>query len=329
MGGRAVTHLGRCAPSEIPPTVTLVAAPHSSADAAGAETHSAAPSVPRTTATTDALARLRQIANNNELADHIPIELCRAGFGRVLFSLIQDNNWIPRSAHTGDAALTAALLEAGRAHPRRLCQPLPESTMVRTKAPILVDHPQSDPRVNTELVAVTKSEVYVAAPIYIWQTPVALLHADAPGEAGDVGTDDRDILGVFAEGLGAIMERNIVLERMQAMRRAATDHIASVDSFASLFGGDHPGDAGSPTSPASPPAPSQPVAGDVAEHLTRRELQVLNLLAAGKTNAHIAGRLFISEGTVKSHIRHILDKLGARNRTQAVAIYRQLTAGAP
>ena len=255
--------------------------------------------------------------SNTELADRIPVELCRAGFGRVLFSLIQNNNWMVRSAHvTGDDAMSSALLQAGRAHPRRLCQPLPESAMVRNKTPILVDRPQSDPRVNAELVAVAKPEVYVAAPVYVWQTPVGLLHADAPSDAGDVGPGDRDILGVFAEGLGAIMERNIVLERMRAMHQAAADHLVTVDSFASAFEADLARDAG--TREATP-TPADPVAGGVAENLTRRELQVLNLLAAGKTNAHIAGRLFISEGTVKSHLRHIMGKLDARNRTEAVA----------
>ena len=52
---------------------------------------------------------------------------------------------------------------------------------------------------------------------------------------------------------------------------------------------------------------------------------MLNLLAAGRTNVQIAGRLFISEGTVKSHLRRIMDKLDASNRTDAVARYRQMT----
>lgn len=275
---------------------------------------------PRSTATTEALSRLRQVTNNTELAEQIPVELCRAGFGRVLFSLIQNNNWVVRSAHvTGDESLKSALLEAGRAHPRRLCQPLPESTMVRTKTAILVERPQSDPRVNIELVAVTKPNVYVAAPVYVWQTPFGLLHADAPGADGDVGPGDRDALGVFAEGLGAVMERNIVMERMLTMHRAATDHLALVDSFADF--------ADTDLSIPVPAPRTEPVGADIAEQLTRRELQVLNLLAAGKTNAHIATRLFISEGTVKSHIRHIMAKLGAANRTEAVARYRRLTTG--
>ena len=196
--------------------------------------------------------------------------------------------------------------------------------MVRNKTPILVDRPQSDPRVNAELVAVAKPEVYVAAPVYVWQTPVGLLHADAPSEAGDVGPGDRDILGVFAEGLGAIMERNIALERMRAMHQAAADHLVTVDSFAAAF---EAGMAGDPVPQETAPVAADPIIGGVAEYLTRRELQVLNLLAAGRTNAHIAGRLFISEGTVKSHIRHIMGKLDAGNRTEAVARYRQLTTG--
>ena len=51
--------------------------------------------------------------------------------------------------------------------------------------------------------------------------------------------------------------------------------------------------------------------------LSRRELEVLGLMAEGATNQQIAQRLFISEGTVKSHVKHILRKLGVANRTEA------------
>ena len=52
-------------------------------------------------------------------------------------------------------------------------------------------------------------------------------------------------------------------------------------------------------------------------------------MAAGKTNAQIAGRLFISAGTVKSHVRHIMQKLDAGNRTDAVARYQLLAPDIP
>jgi DNA-binding NarL/FixJ family response regulator len=67
------------------------------------------------------------------------------------------------------------------------------------------------------------------------------------------------------------------------------------------------------------------VAAHLAEHignesLTPREIEVLRLIAAGSRNRDIAERLFISEETVKVHNKHIMDKLGANDRTQAIAI---------
>jgi len=67
------------------------------------------------------------------------------------------------------------------------------------------------------------------------------------------------------------------------------------------------------------------VAANLAEHvgeesLTERERDVLQHLAEGSRNREIAERLLISEETVKVHVKHILDKLGASDRTQAVAI---------
>jgi DNA-binding NarL/FixJ family response regulator len=67
------------------------------------------------------------------------------------------------------------------------------------------------------------------------------------------------------------------------------------------------------------------LAAQLAEHmsdeaLTEREIQVLSQIAGGNRNRDIAEQLFISEETVKVHIKHIMEKLGASDRTQAVAI---------
>jgi DNA-binding NarL/FixJ family response regulator len=56
-----------------------------------------------------------------------------------------------------------------------------------------------------------------------------------------------------------------------------------------------------------------------AESLTAREIEVLQLLAFGHTNKNIADQLFISPDTVKTHLEHIFEKLGASDRTAAVA----------
>jgi DNA-binding NarL/FixJ family response regulator len=67
------------------------------------------------------------------------------------------------------------------------------------------------------------------------------------------------------------------------------------------------------------------IAAQIAEHmgdedLTSREISVLEQVAAGHRNKDIGESLFISEETVKTHLKHIMEKLGARDRTQAVAI---------
>jgi DNA-binding NarL/FixJ family response regulator len=67
------------------------------------------------------------------------------------------------------------------------------------------------------------------------------------------------------------------------------------------------------------------VAAHIAEHLsdetlTEREVDVLRHVAGGNRNRDIATRLFISEETVKVHMKHIMEKLGAHDRTQAIAI---------
>ncbi|MGI8975035.1 MAG: response regulator [Gaiella sp.] len=66
--------------------------------------------------------------------------------------------------------------------------------------------------------------------------------------------------------------------------------------------------------------PSLATGRDGQDILTQREREILQLLADGMSNADAAQQLFISQETVKSHVRHILAKLEAETRTQAVAI---------
>lgn len=74
------------------------------------------------------------------------------------------------------------------------------------------------------------------------------------------------------------------------------------------------------------PAPGDPRTGQPAlvEELTGREIEVLRLLALGLSNREMAERLVVSEGTVKTHVHHLIAKLNAQSRTQAVAKAREL-----
>jgi DNA-binding CsgD family transcriptional regulator/GAF domain-containing protein len=281
----------------------------------------------------EALGGLRSIASVASLAHRAPVAARRMGFSRILFSQIRDGAWVACSAWAGeDEEFAQTMVQVGTANPRRLSGPLLESEMVRRGVPILVHDPQSNPRVHPELVAVTNTAAYVAAPVLAWGRPIGLLHADRSTERPGVSEVDRDVLGMFAEGLGVAFERNMMMDRLQAMRRAADEHLRAANALADDFTLEVMERAGRASAPvegllterdAPWPTTTSHDGGRLGD-LTARETDVLHALAAGKTNAQIALSLFVSEGTVKSHVKHILRKLGAANRTDAVARYHGL-----
>ena len=127
--------------------------------------------------------------------------------------------------------------------------------------------------------------------------------------------DDRSVIDALRAGaLGYLTKDAGAAEIQQALHRvaggeAALDPAIQRHLVAAI--------AAAPTEPA-PPAPGQPGTPCWPDGLTPREAQVLTLIAAGLSNAEIAERLVVSEATVKSHVNHLLPKIGARDRAQAV-----------
>ena len=118
-------------------------------------------------------------------------------------------------------------------------------------------------------------------------------------------------LRVFAdEGppLAALLGRLITAQR--AGRAAAGVPLGYLARLQRAFGSGQPA--------------SDPVPAGIVDPLTSREVEVLEMLAAGRSNQAIAGELVVTLDTVKKHVGHVLGKLGAANRTEAVARAREL-----
>lgn len=81
--------------------------------------------------------------------------------------------------------------------------------------------------------------------------------------------------------------------------------------------------SGAPTTPSGPASKDGNVVQALDDPLSERELEVLALLASGRTSREIAGDLFVTAGTVKSHTSNIYRKLGAKNRTEALTRARK------
>jgi ATP/maltotriose-dependent transcriptional regulator MalT len=109
-----------------------------------------------------------------------------------------------------------------------------------------------------------------------------------------------DVLASFAASSGQIVERASVAQQLAQWTTGILD--------------------GDRREPADSKAPWQS-RSEVVSELTRREYEILQLMTKGATNRQIATWIFLSEGTVKWHVKNILQKFGVANRGQAVATY--------
>jgi len=288
----------------------------------------------------DALGVLREVATVDQMVERAPIAIARLGFDRAIVSAIEDARFIPRRVHiVGDEAWADEILRAGRDARRRLDRTLAETEIVRRRTAIRVDDVQGNTRVHKEIAEHSRSESYVAAPIMAGGEVVGFLHADYFLKRRMVSDLDRDMLWMFAEAYGQAFERVVLVSRMEELRRRVRAANASTeDAFTWAFAerpgltADLAGGAPRAVGGATVVAPAHDIPGGEAtllaegadEVLTRRELEVLRLMAAGSTNNAIADRLVISHGTVKTHVKHILRKLHSANRAEAVSRYLQI-----
>lgn len=233
------------------------------------------------------IARIRSVRSIEDLADSIPVETTRLGYERALFSWVDDERWVPRSAHTFEGPSAAKAMVSAGGPPYHEVRHLHEVHVVRERKPILVLGAIGDPRVHPTIHPVTRSITYAAAPIVARGRVAGMIHIDRNLDTGLNDEFDRDLLSLFCESIGATLDRLL----------ASAD---SEDSAAS------------------------PVDSDWWDALTEREREVLRLLAEGLTNADISARLYVSPETTKSHVKRLMRKMGVNNRSQAGAMYHTI-----
>ncbi len=273
----------------------------------------------------EGLERLRAVEDPEELLRRAAEEACRScDLDRCIVARVEGGDWVLVQAHFRDDP-AGAQAYAGRLRRDRVSlerSPL-ESEMIRRRTAVLLDETAAQRSIVVARDAPPPLAAHVACPVVVADRVIAFLYAGG----SDHGVDalDRDALRWFADGVADLYERAVLTGRLRAQR----DHVRQMASSATavmtelceadielrISTNDDSAIASSATTVFVAPERR------LESLLTRRELEVLALMAAGESNSGVADRLVIAEGTVKSHVKHILRKLRAANRAEAVARY--------
>jgi DNA-binding CsgD family transcriptional regulator/GAF domain-containing protein len=266
----------------------------------------------------NALGGLRGLSPR-EMIYAAPLVLSREfGFARTMISTVRGSMWLPQHLHIEDEGADPQSRPfhefVAHAHIQLADAPL-ETELIRKRRGVLVPFPREDKRTFKGIVDVSGCFGYVAAPIIVQGRAIGILHADRPQPDGIVTMEHLDQLEAFAECLAAAFERAVLEEKVSQQRVAVGNLCAHVEEL-----------LGRPARPSlwSGASPKQAYRrGDqpAVPLLTAREREIMSYVATGATNSQIARCLVISEGTVKSHLKHIARKLNTSSRAAAVAVF--------
>jgi DNA-binding CsgD family transcriptional regulator len=279
------------------------------------------------------LTRLRRLGTTAELVREAAHEACLCcGFDRALASRVRGSTWVPQQLYVtdGDQPDEAPELDEYLAHVEIPLTPnLLETELARRGVPVLSVDPLNDAHTFKELMTVSQTRGYVAAPVMPAGRVLGFLHADCFRSRRMLTQVDRDNLWTFAQGLGLIFERLLLIDQLVEQRDRIREALraagAQIDELSEAEIDDLSREHGPFREPMRGPTRRDvPSRSQLESLLTSREREVLALMAAGARNRQIAERLVVSETTVKFHVSNISRKLGARHRAGAVAKYLQL-----
>lgn len=270
----------------------------------------------------EALELLRLCATSNDLLDEVCERLVlHSGFGRIVLSRVDSGLWRPWMITGGDETWFSEWVD--REIP--LDGLVVESRILERRLPELVYDTQTADVYRPIIVDTGHSTSYAVAPVIVSDVVIGFLHADYHPTGRRVRDVDRDVLWAYALGFAQLYERAVLRERLVEQRQRVREALAASDEFLADRGGGLTLSADAPAETAVTtglePQPLEAGGSQGLTYLTERERQVLALVAVGATNAQIADQLVVAESTVKTHVKHILRKLGVSNRAQAISRY--------
>ena len=271
----------------------------------------------------NALAGLRGLSPR-EMILAAPVVLSREfGFARTMISTVRRSIWLPQHLHIeneGDDPQSRRFREYLTGAQIHLANAPLEAKVIRKRRGLLVPSPKQDKHRCKEIIDVSGCSGYVAAPITVQDRAIGMLHADRPEPDGIVTMEHLDQLEAFAECLAVAFEGAVLKEKAAQQHVAVGNLCAHVEE---LIGQSKEPAWWQLSAGASGRRHDAYSRGDqrAVASLTARERQIMSHVAAGATNSEIGRCLVISEGTVKSHLKHIARKLNTSSRAAAVAVY--------
>jgi DNA-binding CsgD family transcriptional regulator len=270
------------------------------------------------------LDRLRRVGTSAGLVDRVCREVVEScGFSRAVLTRVEDGAWLPWMAYMpGDSDLEERFVDW--MNRQRFSAAALGRDLGRLR-PVLVDDAEGHAGTFKPMIEFSGTSSYVAAPVAPTGRLVGVLYADY-SDAGQTPDElDRDVLWTFAEDFGRTYERLVLIERMRIQRK----HVREAFEFAEGMMGSLAGAEIELARGTEERLPAEnghsmeaPKAAAIIDGLlTPREAEVLEMMVRGASNVVIADRLAIKGGTVKSHVKHILRKLDAVNRAEAIARY--------
>ena len=262
---------------------------------------------------TEGIRRMKKAGSLQGLGRQACTELCdRLGFDRAVLSFVEDDGFVVEESDHSVGGPTVIR--------RRGC--VAEGRCIRLRDTIRTN--EDDVPAAPGFGDLLGSIDYLVAPVIAESRVVALLHVSRSGEGG-LSARDVDVLDTFASAYSLLHQRMLNTERVQQQRtsiaRAAArlteeaDRIAAAAISLDVEYDDR----------VEPPTIGPDSA--LAATLSDRERQVFERLVVGASNAEIADELVITVETVKTHVKRILRKIGAINRSEAIALYMEARTG--